>query len=162
MCHYDTVGVRIEFKPQDGVKPKQRPQAGEILFQEFCDKLLPHRVTLEGKMTGPNHMVMQLEQERSSKSKKKDTANTEKQKAEVAAAASQPVVRAAFAAGFAASGGGGGDGGGGGGGGGSPEEMAAAEAAVVEQGAAVRSGQLPVRHARHLIHHVMNPRTRVN
>ena len=45
---------------KDGVKPKQRPAAGAILYEEFCAMLGPHRVELAGKMVGPNHMIMQL------------------------------------------------------------------------------------------------------
>ena len=48
------------LKGKDGVKPKQRPDAGAILYEEFCAMLGPHRVELAGKMVGPNHMIMQL------------------------------------------------------------------------------------------------------
>ena len=49
------VTARIEFKSNDGVKANMRPDAGAILYEEFCAMLNPHKVEVEGKMVGPSH-----------------------------------------------------------------------------------------------------------
>ena len=63
------VTMRIEFKSNDGVKQKLRPKAGAILYDEFRALLGPHRVEVEGKMVGPNHMIMQVAPVREKKGK---------------------------------------------------------------------------------------------
>ena len=65
------VTARIEFKSNDGVKANMRPDAGAILYEEFCAMLNPHKVEVEGKMVGPSHMILTVAQEREKKGQAK-------------------------------------------------------------------------------------------
>ena len=65
------VTLRVAFKSNDGVAQKLRPKAGAILYDEFRALLGPHRVEVEGKMIGPNHMIMQVVRAREKKGKTK-------------------------------------------------------------------------------------------
>ena len=73
------VTARIEFKSNDGVKANMRPDAGAILYEEFCAMLNPHRVEVEGKMVGPSHMILTVAQEREKKGQAKKQKPKEKQ-----------------------------------------------------------------------------------
>ena len=58
------------LKSNDGVAQKLRPKAGAILYDEFRALLGPHRVEVEGKMIGPNHMIMQVVRAREKKGRR--------------------------------------------------------------------------------------------
>ena len=75
------VTARIEFKSNDGVKAKMRPDAGAILYAEFRALLNAHRVEVEPKMVGPSHMILQIAAEREKKgsTKKKEPVNVKKE-----------------------------------------------------------------------------------
>jgi translation initiation factor IF-3 len=73
------VTARIEFKSNDGVKANMRPDAGAILYEEFCAMLNPHKVEVEGKMVGPSHMILTVAQEREKKGQAKKQKPKEKQ-----------------------------------------------------------------------------------
>ena len=79
------VTARIEFKSNDGVKAKMRPDAGAILYAEFRALLNAHRVEVEPKMVGPSHMILQIAAEREKKgsTKKKEPVNVKKEETPV-------------------------------------------------------------------------------
>ena len=79
------VTARIEFKSNDGVKAKMRPDAGAILYAEFRALLNAHRVEVEPKMVGPSHMILQIAMEREKKSstKKKEPVDVKKEETPV-------------------------------------------------------------------------------
>jgi translation initiation factor IF-3 len=80
------VTARIEFKSNDGVKAKMRPDAGAILYAEFRALLNAHRVEVEPKMVGPSHMILQIAMEREKKGstkKKEPPVNVKKEETPV-------------------------------------------------------------------------------
>ena len=78
------VTLRVEFSDADGVKPKLRPRAGAVLFEEFRAALtdataetneregrdpIAFATEVEGKMIGPRHMITTFAPAREKKGK---------------------------------------------------------------------------------------------
>jgi len=105
------VTLRVEFSDADGVKPKLRPRAGAVLFEEFRAALtdataetneregrdpIAFATEVEGKMIGPRHMITTFAPAREKKGKT-PSAKKKKEGRQVEGAAEDRVEGASLA-----------------------------------------------------------------